>query len=238
MINEDFDTKYIPARPPISARWVEWSALLGRMPETPEKVKPDEAIRSAAAAAGPVLVLPGIAAADGQTTRLRRHLHDLGFLARGWGMGVNIGPTRRVLDRLSALVTATADKEGPINLVGLSMGGLFSRWVAQHHAPLVRQVITVCSPFRSPLDSFFLPLRQIAPLWPCDVAAFVEAVSLPPRVPATYLYTTMDGMVAWASCLDPENPADCFEFRGAHMTMPSNPAVWSLVAKRLVRSLN
>lgn len=238
MTEQGFDSNYVPARPPLSARWFELSALLARMPDGPDGVQPGEAFRSAAVAAGPVLVLPGIAAADGQTARLRRHLLDLGFTARGWDMGVNIGPTRRVLNRLSALVVATAKTEGPINLVGLSMGGLFARWLAQRHTPSVRQVITVCSPFRSPLDSFFLPLRQIAPLWPCDVATFVHEVSLPPPVPATYLYTITDGTVAWASCLDPENPADCFEFKGAHLTMPSNPAVWSLIAKRLVRSLN
>jgi pimeloyl-ACP methyl ester carboxylesterase len=238
MMRQDFNTKYIPIRPPISAQWVEWSSLLGRISEIPEKVKPTEAFRNAAAAAGPVLILPGIAAADGQTARLRRRLHDLGFATRGWKMGFNIGPTRRALNRLSALVVATAETEGPINLVGLSMGGLFARWLAQRYTPLVRQVITVCSPFRSPLDSFFLPLRQIAPLWPGDVATFVHEVSLPPPIPATYLYTITDGTVSWESCLDPERPTDCFEFKGSHMTMPSNPEVYSLVAKRLARSLD
>jgi pimeloyl-ACP methyl ester carboxylesterase len=238
MIRQDFNIKYIPTRPPISARWVEWSALLGRMPEILEKVEPTEAFRNAAAAAGPVLVLPGIAAADGQTARLRRRLHDLGFAERGWKMGFNIGPTPRALKRLSALVVTTAKTEGPINLVGLSMGGLFARWLAQRHTPLVRQVITVCSPFRSPLDSFFLPLRQIAPLWLGDVATLVHEVSLPPPIPATYLYTITDGIVSWESCLDPERPTDCFEFKGSHMTMPANPEVYSLVAKRLARSLD
>jgi pimeloyl-ACP methyl ester carboxylesterase len=238
MVTQGFDSTYVPTRPTLSARWLEWSALLARMPEDPDGIEPNEAFRSAAVAAGPVLVLPGIAAADGQTARLRRRLHDLGFAARGWDMGVNIGPTRRALNRLSALMVATAKAEGPINLVGLSMGGLFARWIAQRHTPLVRQVITVCSPFRSPLDSFFLPLRQIAPLWPGDAATFVHDVSLPPPIPATYLYTVTDGTVAWASCLDPERPIDCFEFKGSHMTMPSNPAVWSLVAKRLARSLD
>jgi hypothetical protein len=121
---------------------------------------------------------------------------------------------------------------------GTKYGRIICRWLAQRHTPLVRQVITVCSPFRSPLDSFFLPLRQIAPLWPGDVATFVHELSLPPPIPATYLHTITDGTVAWASCMDPDRPTDCFEFKGSHMTMPSNPAVWSLVAKRLARSLD
>ena len=127
--------------------------------------------------------------------------------------------------------------DGPVNLVGLSMGGLFARWMAQRRPALTRQVITVCSPFRAPLDSFFLPLRQVAPFWPCDVTTFVEAVSRRPSVPATCLYTVTDGTVTWNSCLDPETLADCLEFPGVHLTMATNPVVWSLLVERLVRPL-
>ena len=126
---------------------------------------------------------------------------------------------------------------GPVNLVGLSMGGLFARWLAHRHPALVRQVITVCSPFRSPLDSFFLPLRRIAQLWPCDVGGFIDAVGRKPSVPSTCLYTITDGTVAWSSCLDPETPADCFAFEGPHVTMATNAAVCSRLAERLGRKL-
>ena len=227
-------TEYSPVRPPLSARWTEWSALLRPVPRGLEMVAPD-AIRRVASVAGPVLVLPGLARGDSQTSRLRHHLTGLGFDARGWGLGIDIGPTRRVLDGLDALLRATADTSGPVNLVGLSMGGLFARWMAQRQPALVRQVITVCSPFRSPLDSFFLPLRRVAPLWPCDVAAFTDAVGRRPSVPSTCLYTVTDGTVAWGSCLDPDTPTDCFEFEGVHVTRALNPAVWSLLAERLAR---
>lgn len=237
-MSSNFEAEYKPIRPPLTARWNEWSALLRPPPRGREGQFPDGPLRHAAAAAGPILVLPGIGGGDSQTLRLRRHLVDLGFDARGWGLGVDIGPTRRVLDRLEALLRATADADGPVNLVGLSMGGLFARWMAQRHPALTRQVITVCSPFRAPLDSFFLPLRQLVPLWPCDVPAFVEAVSRRPSVPSTCLYTVTDGTVTWSSCLDPETPADCLQFQGVHLTMPTNPAVWRLLAERLVRPLS
>ncbi len=231
----DHSAAYTPVRPPLSARWSEWSALL--WPSWPDTVgaAPDDAVWQAAEAAGPVLVLPGLARGDGQTRGMRRHLAALGFDARGWGLGVDIGPTGRLLDGLLALLEATAETGGPVNLVGLSMGGLFARWMAQRRPALVRRVVTVCSPFRSPLDSFFLPLRRVAPLWPCDLVHFIEAVGRRPPVPTTCLYTVTDGTVAWRSCLDPETPADCLEFAGVHVTMASNPAVWSLLAERLAR---
>ena len=233
----DRGAAYEPVRPPLTARWSEWSALLRPPPRGLKGPVPDGPSRQAAAATGPVLVLPGLGRGDGQTLHLRRHLIDLGFDARGWGLGVDIGPTRRVLDGLDALLCTTVDAGGPVNLVGLSMGGLFARWMAQRHPALTRQVVTVCSPFRSPLDSFFLPLRQVAPFWPCDVAAFVEAVSRRPPVPSTCFYTVTDGTVTWGSCLDPETPTDCLEFSGVHLTMATNPEVWSMLAERLVRPL-
>lgn len=231
----DRTTQYTPVRPPLAARWTEWSALIRPFPTRPDTARSAAAFNQAAAA-GPVLVLPGLARGDGQTVRLRRHLTGLGFAAQGWGLGVDIGPTRRVLDGLAALLAATA-RDGPVNLVGLSMGGLFARWLAQSRPALVRQVITVCSPFRSPLDSFFLPLRRIAPLWRCDMAGFIDAVSRRPCVPSTCLYTVTDGTVAWRSCLDPDDPADCLEFEGEHVTMALNPGVWSHLAERLARPL-
>ena len=224
---------YVPIRPPLSARWAEWSALLRPFPECPDSVIPDSILR-AAAAAGPVVVLPGLARGDSQTVRLRRHLGRTGFQTSGWGLGIDIGPTPRVLDGLSALLLATAKDGGPANLVGLSMGGLFARWLAHRHPSLVRQVITVGSPFRSPLDSFFLPLRHIAAMWPGDTAAFVKAVERRPPVAATSLYTMTDGTVAWQSCLDPDTPERCHMFVGPHVTMAANPAVWSLVVQRLL----
>ena len=225
---------YRPVRPPFSARWTEWSALLRPFPQRPDGAVSD-GFREAAASAGPVVMLPGLARGDGQTLRVRRHLSALGFDTRGWGLGIDIGPTRRVLRRLATLLDATVENDGPANLVGFSMGGLFARWLAQHRPEAVRQVITVCSPFRSPLDSFFLPLRRLAPLWPCDASAFIETVGRSPAVPSTCLYTITDGTVAWSSCMDPDNPADCLEFEGAHVTMASNPAVWSMLAERLAR---
>ena len=231
----DHTAQYTPVRPPLSARWSERSALLRPLWPDTAGAAPDDAVRQAAEAAGPVLVLPGLARGDSQTLGMRRHLAGLGFDARRWGLGVDIGPTRRVLDGLLALLDVTADIGGPVNLVGLSMGGLFARWMAQCRPALVQPVVTVCSPFRSPFDSFFLPLRRVAPLWPCDLVDFIEAVGRRSAVPTTCLYTVTDGTVAWRSCLDPDTPADCIEFEGVHVTMASNPAVWSLVAERLAR---
>ena len=56
-------------------------------------------------------------------------------------------------------------------------------------------------------------------------------------MPTTCLYTVTDSSAAWNSCFDPATPADSLEFEGAHVTMATNPKVWSLLVDRLARPL-
>ena len=140
-----------------------------------------------------------------------------------------------VATRLDALHRA----HGPVNVVGISMGGLFCRWLAQTNPAAVRQVVTICTPFRSPLDSFFLPLRPALPLWRgIDLQALATSIEEPLPVPGTFVYTTSDGTVAWQSCYDPRYPGDCFEVTGPHVTMATNPAVLAILLRRLPRLLD
>src|ERR1700738_3544969 len=50
----------------------------------------------------PVLVLPGLLAGDGTTWTLRRLLTRQGYQTHGWGLGVNVGPTPKVLEGMWA----------------------------------------------------------------------------------------------------------------------------------------
>ena len=139
---------------------------------------------------------------------------------------------------VEAKLIALSDIYGPVNLVGLSMGGLFSRWLAFRHPARVRQVITVCSPFRAPLDSFWLPLRPLLAVWPIPgLEAMAQELEQPLPVPGTYLYTKRDGIVAWESCIDRRAPLDCFAIDGTHVTIASDPSVRAIVLERLARPL-
>ena len=227
------DHPYRPTRPPISARFREFAALLSptRRPTGEPGANP-----SLAAAAGPVLVLPGLGRGDGQTRRLRSFLDEAGYRSFGWDLGVCIGPTQRLMDGAAARLRELSRDHGPVNLVGLSMGGLFCRWLAQRHPTAVRQIVTVCSPFRAALDSFYLPLRPLLPLWPgADLIALADGMEGPVPVPCTFLYTVTDGTVAWESCIDPTRPGDCFAITGPHVTMANNPMLRTILLHRLPR---
>jgi hypothetical protein len=111
------------------------------------------------------------------------------------------------------------------------MGGLFARFLAHARPPMVSQVITVCSPFRDPLDSAWLPLRPLVGAWPgVDIAAMSFMVRQTPPVPWSALYSQLDGVVAWRSCQDPAAPTHCFEINCRHKFAPVEEQVFRQVA--------
>lgn len=96
-----------------------------------------------------VLVLPGFLAGDSSTIVLRTVLGVHGFRARGWRMGPNIGPTAQLWSGSRRRLTDLfADAGRPVTLIGHSLGGIFARELARAHPEMVRQVITLGSPYR------------------------------------------------------------------------------------------
>ena len=185
---------------------------------------------------GAVLVIPALFRGDEQTRGLRADLSCHGYAAFGWELGPDLGPTARLMAGAEARLVELFDIYGPVNLVGLSMGGLFCRWLAFRHPHRVRQVITVCSPFRAALDSFWLPLRPVLKVWPiAGLAEMAQELERPLPVPGTYLYSKRDGIVAWESCIDVRYPQDCFAIDGSHVTMANDPSVRAILLDRLGR---
>src|SRR5246127_5461112 len=97
----------------------------------------------------PVLVLPGLMAADDSTWPLRRILRRLGYRVHGWRLGRNLGPTAVAVtgmrDRLDDLHSRY---DARVTLIGWSLGGIYARALARNFPSMVRTVITLGSPFR------------------------------------------------------------------------------------------
>jgi hypothetical protein len=226
---------YRPTRPPPIARLREFVSLFTRLLNTPSRLGDPHAAN--AGPRGAVLVIPTLLRGDRQTRGLRAELLRNGYIAYGWELGPNLGPTRKLMAGAEARFRALSDAHGPISLIGLSMGGLFCRWLAFRHPDRVRQVITVCSPFRSALDSFWLPLRPLLKIWPMPgLAVLAAALERKLPVPGSYLYTRRDGIVAWESCIDARHPEDCFAIDGVHVTIASDPSVRRIILERLGRA--
>jgi pimeloyl-ACP methyl ester carboxylesterase len=184
-----------------------------------------------------VLVLPAALRGDGLTREARSLLARLGYAAYGWDLGIDFGPTPRLVRGCQRRLAALAARHGPVSLLGFSMGGLFARWLAVRTPWLVRRVITVGSPFRSPLASTALPSGLLCSLWggAARVRSLAATIARPLRVPGTFLYSRRDGLVAWECCRDPMPASDNVEFSGCHISMVRSPEVLRIVGDRLAR---
>lgn len=186
-----------------------------------------------------VLVLPALGRGDRYTLHVRTFLTRIGYVAYGWDLGVNVGPSKRLLQGAARRLEQLASKHGPVSIVGFSMGGLFARWLALNRPDRVRQVITVCSPIHHPARNFWLPLEPLLGVWRGhDVRALAEQVPRPLPVPCTALYSRSDGLVNWRACLDAACREDCLEIGGPHVLIACNPRAIALIAERLARGAN
>src|SRR6478609_8312840 len=89
---------------------------------------------------------------------LRKLLDDAGFSSHDWGMGVDTGPRDGNLNRwlrdLEEKVIDVAESEGSsVTLLGWSLSGIYARELAKRTSPLVRQVITLGTPFNTSSSS-------------------------------------------------------------------------------------
>jgi pimeloyl-ACP methyl ester carboxylesterase len=194
-----------------------------------------------------VLVLPGFTASDRSTWVLRRELDAHGYVTDGWGLGRNLGPFGHIVTGLRARLDDLylADRR-PVSIIGWSLGGIYARQLARERPALVRQVITLASPYRMlPGDrsSATRLWEQLAPYHdgPLNQAGLDEAEREPLTVPATSVYTRTDGVVRWELCIDttgrsaPNPRSENVQVFGTHLGLGVNPAVVYAVLDRLAR---
>jgi len=173
-----------------------------------------------------VLVLPGVLTGDESTFVIRRYLDELGYVTHPWKQGHNWGPSRELHERLRARLQELAARYGRrISIVGWSLGGIFARELAREFPSIVRQVVTLGSPFGSDysIDGSRKP----------DAAARRR---VPPPVPCTSIYSKSDGIVSWEACRERETPqTENIEVPATHIGMGFNPLVLWAIADRLAQ---
>jgi hypothetical protein len=185
----------------------------------------------------PVIVLPAFFCSDSMTRGFRQWLTKLGYAVEGWGNGLNLGPTAAAVTAVERVLRHSTEASGrSASLVGVSLGGVLARALANAHPERVRRVITVCSPFRLPTVSPLEPIyRVLAPLHSGE-RLLIERLIAPPPVPTTAIYSRSDGVVAWRSCIDEPAPGrENIAIDGAHMTILLDPRTMRAIAERLAR---
>jgi hypothetical protein len=168
----------------------------------------------------PVLVLPGLGVSGSATVDLRMRLQHLGYAVYDWKHGINNGHGIDLVGRLlligEHLQEIYSEHDCSVSIVGWSLGGMYARELAIEHPDVVRQVITLASPFG---ETEFPPRRMRKGA----------------RVPSSSIYSQTDGIVNWESCVGKESMGHRnIEVKGvSHFGMVHHPEVLKVVAELL-----
>jgi len=188
----------------------------------------------------PVLVLPGFMASDFSTRTLRRFLRDKGYAVHGWKLGRNLGPSAATIGGMTARLQSLQARYGRrVSLVGWSLGGIYSRELARAMPEMVRQVITLASPFRD-VNAVRVPRffrRNAARRTAVPDEALVRArLREPLPVPTTAIVSRTDAIASWRSCCTEPGPfSENLEVDSSHLGFGHHPVVLLTIADRLAQ---
>jgi len=195
--------------------------------------------KSVAGDGHPVLVLPGFMASDTSTRVLRKFIQDNGYAAIAWELGRNRGEVE-ILDLLFLKLEEIYEEYGrKISIVGWSLGGVLARQLAKGKPHLVRQVITLGSPFRdiaapnnaSWVYNLISGGKRVVDLDP----DLLKDLPKPAPVPTTAIYSKEDGVVSWEVCIEEKETAihQNIQVRGSHIGLGVNASVLKIIENRL-----
>lgn len=185
----------------------------------------------------PVLVLPGYGAGDGSTVLLKTYLRFLGYRARGWGLGRNLGTVSEILPRVLKRVASMARRNAqPVRIIGWSFGGYLARELARDRPDLVRQIITLGTPVIG--GPKYTVVAERYRKQGIDVEALAAEVEWRNQIalntPVVAIYSRIDGFVAWQACVDRYGSnVENIEVRTTHIGFGFSPDVYKIIAQRL-----
>ncbi len=186
----------------------------------------------------PVLVFPGLIAGDSTTFPLRAYLKRLGYVPYGWNQGINAGPRHGVLAGCRERIEEIHAEHGrKISLVGWSLGGLYAREMAKLMPGMVRQVITLGSPFAgNPHATHAWRLFEYLSGHSASDPNIMDRLRGAPPVPTTSIYSKTDGVVAWqCSVQAPGKQTENIEVTASHFGLGMNPLTLYALADRLAQ---
>ena len=188
----------------------------------------------------PVLALPGFLASDLSMAPMRRYLTELGYDTHAWNMGRNLGGVASKRGALRDLLRRIHDQTGrKVSLLGWSLGGVYARDLALQMPDMVRDVITLGSPFANDIRATNATRLYEALSGEAvdDNPEIREAIAGDLPVPATSIYSRTDGIVNWHTCLQrSSDTAENIEvYFASHIGLGVNPAALWAVADRLAQ---
>ncbi|MBM4254591.1 MAG: hypothetical protein FJ147_01700 [Deltaproteobacteria bacterium] len=200
-----------------------------------------------------VLLIPGFLAGDWSLTRMAGWLGRLGYRTYFSGIDWNVDcPNATAMKLQWRLEQLTNETEGPLAVIGHSLGGLLARFLGVNFPTAVCQVIALGSPFNMSNPDHVHPAVQsafqlLAPLRQRGNSEFRSCGStnctchfattafdtLPTAVAMTSIYSTEDEVIAWqaSEITDGSN----ISVTGGHLSLIVNRDVYRAVAETLAK---
>jgi pimeloyl-ACP methyl ester carboxylesterase len=186
----------------------------------------------------PVLVFPGLGAADFTTWPLRHFLEGRGYKTYPWHQGFNFGPREGVLEAcIDQLRSIHQKHQEPVSLIGWSLGGIYAREAAKEHPELARCVITLGTPFTgNPRATNAWRFYEFVSGQSAHDPEVIAQVRQAPPVPTTSIYSKTDGIVAWRCSVNEIGPmSENIGLHASHVGMGMNPIALYAIADRLAQ---
>jgi pimeloyl-ACP methyl ester carboxylesterase len=189
------------------------------------------------------MVIPGLGTADGSTHYVRNFLNGCGYETHSWGLGRNLGPRggldnllNKIAIRVDDLYNSSGGKQ--VSIIGWSLGGIYAREVAKKCPNLIRQVITLGTPFKGEISTrtnATLLYELLSKDKSHKDPSLIKHLSDPPPVPFTSIYSKTDGVVDWECSIEDASPiSENIEIPGAsHLGLGHNPISMYIIANRL-----
>jgi hypothetical protein len=196
----------------------------------------------------PLLLIPGFMAGDGSLGLFKRYLRMMGYEPRTWGYGTNMGRPEHLFDHLPERLLEMADETGQeVSLIGQSLGGVYARELAHQYPDMVRQVITMGSPFGARNGA--ITMRALSHLFEVSSGKTIDEMveimrgrhrNESPDVPVTAIFSKGDGVVHWSSCreMEEDHHTQNIEVAGSHVGMAFNAMIYYIVADRLSQDVD
>lgn len=207
-----------------------------------------------------VILVPGFLGSDRYLTEMHLWLRRIGYKPYFSGIGRNVDCPELLTQRLLVTIQqAYADTGKPVTIVGHSLGGMIARASAHRAQGMVKQVITLGSPFRAvrahPLvlsaanfvrsnivrerrsrrevtQSCFTPQCTCGFVATLKDGAFDGKGAAKPAFTRDAIYSKCDGVVDWRSCMEDDDALN-HEVTATHIGMAFNPDVYRTVANLL-----
>jgi len=186
----------------------------------------------------PVLVIPGFLAGELSTKPLRDFINKMGYTSYDWNLGRNYGRLEDVETLIEQVDILYKDHQQKITLIGWSLGGIYGREIAKRKPRIIRQVITLASPFKGLNKANYAKwaYRLLNGKNADDIdAELLASIPRPAPIPTTAIYSKKDGIVPWTLCLEDEKN-DLYqniEVDSAHLGMGFDKEVLELIAHLL-----